>query len=111
MEKTESVDCIFSNDKCAAFLLPNEKWARRVSGVYGNLLANKYPNRAHAVITKKKDGFYLISVRAPLSNKLHADVLCNQFPTGGGRKSAAGVNALPPELLNVFLDRLNEIYD
>ena len=94
----------------AAVLLPDEKWARRVSGVYGNALANESPDRAHAVLTDRPDGTYLVSVRAPLNNKQAADTLCMEFPTGGGRKAAAGINALPPEMLNQFLDRLNDTY-
>ena len=94
----------------AAFLLPDEKWARRVSGVYGNDLANQSPHRAHAVLTERPDGTYLVSVRAPLNNKTAADELCMEFPTGGGRKAAAGINALPANLLGQFLDRLDEIY-
>lgn len=94
----------------AAFLLPNEKWARRVSGVYGNDLANETPDRAHAVLTERPDDTYLVSVRAPLSNKTGADELCMEFPTGGGRKAAAGINELPAAMLDRFLDRLDEVY-
>jgi hypothetical protein len=36
--------------------------------------------------------------------------LCMEVPTGGGRKAAAGINALPANLLGQFLDRLDEIY-
>ena len=94
----------------AAYLLPDEKWARRVSGVYGNALANETPARAHAVLTERPDGTYLVSVRAPLENKTAADELCMEFPTGGGRKAAAGINALPAAMLEPFLDRLDAIY-
>lgn len=93
-----------------AVLLPDEKWARRVSGVYGNAMANENPDRAHAVLTDRPDGTYLVSVRAPLNNKQHADTLCMEFPTGGGRKAAAGVNALPADMLDQFIDRLEETY-
>jgi hypothetical protein len=33
-----------------------------------------------------------------------------EFPTGGGRKAAAGINALPADMLEAFLDRLDSIY-
>ena len=50
-------------------VLPNEAWARRVSGVYSNDLATANPDPcargAHRV---KTDGGYLVSVRAPLDN-------------------------------------------
>ena len=86
------------------FILPDETWARRVSGVYSNDLANASPARAHAVLTERPDGTYLVSVRAPLENKQGADELCRQFPTGGGRAAAAGINALPGDQLHAFID-------
>jgi single-stranded DNA-specific DHH superfamily exonuclease len=84
------------------FILPAEKWARRISGMYGNLLASQSPAQAHAVLTRKPEGGYVVSVRAPMSNKLHADEICSQFETGGGRKGAAGINHLPDEDLDRF---------
>ena len=90
------------SDSHALFVLPNEKWARRVSGVYANSLAQQFPDRAHAMLTKQSDGAYLVSVRAPLSNKTGADELCRQFPTGGGRKAAAGINKLPQDQMQAF---------
>jgi len=87
----------------AAFILPDEPWARRVSGVYSNDLANLNPSRAHAVLTQKAEGGFLISVRAPLERKTGADELCRQFATGGGRQAAAGINHLPQDQLDVFL--------
>ncbi len=110
MEQAKNSQQLRADTVSAAYLLPNEKWARRVSGVFGNDLANLTPNRAHAVLTEKADGTYLVSVRAPLENKVKADELCMAFPTGGGRKAAAGINALPADMLDQFLDKLNETY-
>jgi len=87
----------------AVIQLPDEAWARRVSGVFSNDLTNNYPDRAHAVITNKADGSFLVSVRAPLNRKFGADELVSQFPTGGGRKAAAGINSLPAEMLQQFI--------
>lgn len=84
------------------FLLPAEKWARRISGVFGNQLAVEAPSQAHAVLTAKPEGGYVISVRAPLAAKSGADALCSQFETGGGRKAAAGINHLPESELERF---------
>lgn len=94
----------------AAYILPNAPWARRVSGVYSNDLANADPARAHAVLTENADGGYLVSVRAPLSNKTGADELCRQFATGGGRQAAAGINDLPADSLQTFIDSLASFY-
>lgn len=110
MTNAEKASVLRKSRVSAAFSLPNEKWARRVSGVYGNALANASPDRAHAVLTEQADNSYLVSVRAPLNNKILADTLCMEFPTGGGRKAAAGINALPADMVDAFLDRLDEIY-
>jgi len=85
------------------FMLPAEKWARRISGVFGNQLAVESPAQAHAVLTAKPDGGYVVSVRAPLATKAGADVLCSQFETGGGRKGAAGINHLPESEVGRFI--------
>ncbi|MCG7199130.1 DHH family phosphoesterase [Marinobacter pelagius] len=87
-------------------ILPDEAWARRVSGVLGNELANRNPDKACAIVTEKADGSYLVSIRAPLNNRTGADEVARQFPTGGGRKAAAGINALPGEQLDGFLDTM-----
>ncbi len=110
MTAAGNISAHFSEKHAAVFVLPDEAWARRVSGVYGNDLANQYPERAHAVITNKKQGGYLVSVRAPLENRTGADEICRQFPTGGGRKAAAGINELPPEQLDSFIDVFSEFY-
>lgn len=110
MASAASLQPEFANDAVAAYILPNETWARRVSGVYSNNLANGTPNRAHAVLTVKANGNYLISVRAPLDNKTGADELCRSFATGGGRAAAAGVNDLPADQLQEFIDRFNQFY-
>ena len=94
----------YESDKVAVFILPDAKWARRVSGVWSNELANRYPDRAHAVLTHNKSGGFVVSVRAPLNNKIGADEVCGQFPGGGGRKAAAGINHLSADILTVFKD-------
>ena len=94
----------------AIFQLPEAPWARRVSGVFGNELANKYVDRAHAVLTEKANGGYLVSVRAPLTNKHGADEVCRQFDTGGGRAAAAGINHLPESDRDRFVSVLNNFY-
>ena len=92
------------------FILPAEKWARRISGVYGNRLAVESPAQAHAVLTAKPGGGYVVSVRAPLVAKSGADELCSQFESGGGRKAAAGINHLPESGLGRFIARFFDVY-
>lgn len=90
---------------CAAVCLPDAAWARRVSGVFGNRLAQEHPERAHAVLVAR-GGEYLVSVRAPVDRPGGADALCRQFPTGGGRAGAAGINRLPAADVERFLAAL-----
>lgn len=94
----------------AYYVLPNSAWARRVSGVFGNQLARDFPDRAHALLTKLSGGDYQVSVRAPLNRREGADTLCCAFPTGGGRKAAAGINHLPECEVGGFVDRFNWVY-
>ncbi len=110
MAAAEKIAPTHASAQSAVFTLPNEKWARRVSGVYSNDLANQNPDRAHAVLTEKANGNYLVSVRAPINNKIGAVDLCRQFPTGGGRAAAAGINDLPAESLTAFIEALEIAY-
>lgn len=98
-------------DKVALFILPNETWARRISGVYSNELVNQFPDRAHAVLTQNSQNGYLVSVRAPLTNKTGADELCRQFASGGGRKAAAGINHLPETELQMFITKFSQQFN
>jgi hypothetical protein len=111
MAKAEQSSIIHQTDNSTVIELPNEKWARRVSGVFGNELANHNPDKAHAILTKKSNGDYLVSVRAPLNRKSGADQLVSHFPTGGGRKAAAGINALPSNMLNRFVNRFEKQFE
>ena len=110
MSSAKNIKPDSATTQTAIFSLPNQPWARRVSGVFSNNLTNDHPNRAHAVLTDKSNGHYLVSVRAPLNNKKGAADLCRQFPTGGGRESAAGINNLPHHLLNDFIKAFEESY-
>ncbi len=95
VRNAETLKAAYQSDSHALFILENEKWARRVSGVFANQLAQENQARAHAMLTKGDKGSFVVSVRAPLNNKTGADELCRQFETGGGRKAAAGINCLP----------------
>lgn len=110
MAKAREIKPQLSTGRRAVYLLPPAAWANRVSGVFGNDLASAAPDRAHALVTQLPDGDYRISVRAPLSRKEGADVLCGAFPTGGGRKGAAGINQLPQAMYAAFLAKFQEIY-
>jgi hypothetical protein len=103
MAKAARLEAVLQTDRHALYILPGEPWARRVSGVLANDLAQQAPDRAHALLTHLPAGGFVVSVRAPLNRKDGADALCRQFPTGGGRKAAAGVNHLPQDRYDDFL--------
>jgi len=106
----EIIHPILETDTHSITILPNEKWARRVGGVYANQLATANPNRAHALLTHQAGNSFVISVRAPLNNKTGADELCRQFKTGGGRKAAAGINALPEDDYDLFVKKFTQSF-
>ncbi len=110
-EQVLNLDPVFITESCRVFELPNEAWARRISGVYGNELANQEPKLAHAVLTlNQNQSDYTVSVRAPLLNRVGADEICVQFKTGGGRKAAAGINQLLVNEKQRFFDTLHKFY-
>jgi len=92
------------------YLLPDTSWARRVSGVFSNFRAREQTGSAHAVISENKDRTFRISVRAPLDDRRDADRLCKLFPTGGGRSAAAGINSLPGDQLDSFIEKFLLFY-
>lgn len=103
MFKASSIDFESDTKSGTVFILPDEKWSRRVSGIYGNDLAQQNKDKAHAVVTSKGNGIYQVSVRAPLKTKTGADELCRKFESGGGRQAAAGINELPDSELDHFV--------
>ena len=104
------VEPMCSSDRVWVYCLPDAPWSRRVRGALGNELASTYPDRAHAVLTPNAVGGYTVSVRASLATRAGADALCRHFSTGGGRAAAAGINHLPKERLQDFLQQLESAY-
>ena len=92
------------------YLLPDAPWSRRVRGAFANELANRAPDRAHALLTRDDRGGYMVSLRAPLARPTGADALCRRFESGGGRRGAAGINHLPQDGLPEFLRELERAW-
>lgn len=110
-QRVAALKPIHQSQAATVYELPCEAWARRISGVYGNELANQSPSQAHAVMTlNPSQADYTVSVRAPLNNRIGADEVCSQFATGGGRKAAAGINALPQSEKSTFIATLDAFY-
>jgi len=110
MTQAKQAKILHDDETLQVIELEDAPWSRRVSGVYGNELANQNPDKAHAVFTLNLDNTYTVSLRAPINNKLGAGELCAQFETGGGRAAAAGVNQLPKEKLGNFIALVSKYY-
>jgi len=110
MAKARAVQPEIVTDHHGVYVPPAEAGARRASGVLANELARAAPGRAHALLTRLPQGGFVVSVRAPLSVGEGADVLCRRFPTGGGRKAAAGINDLPEADYDAFVARFRDAF-
>lgn len=98
LEKGLNIPPVRGSEQAAMIMLPNEQWARRISGVLGNELANQHPDRAHAILTEREEHVdgeptYLVSIRAAKNKLEGADTIAVKFG-GGGRKGAAGIDRL-----------------
>ncbi|HEX6137148.1 MAG TPA: DHH family phosphoesterase [Casimicrobiaceae bacterium] len=96
--------------RATVHILPDTPWSRRVRGALANELAQREPERAHAVLTVNAHGGYTVSVRAPLAAGVGADALCRKFATGGGRVAAAGINHLPQDELPRLARELEQAF-
>jgi len=119
MAKAQEASVLSDNDLVKTIVLEDAPWSRRVSGVFGNDLANQAPDKAHIIVTlnpieqnddKLSKQSYTVSLRAPLKNKQGAGDICAKFPTGGGRAAAAGINSLPKEMLTEFIETVTAYY-
>ena len=99
----EGSKVLVSKDAGEIRVLPDAAASRRISGMFGNQLAQENPERAHAILTEQEGGF-LVSIRAPISTRSGADTLALQFETGGGRAAAAGINHLQKSDLDRFIE-------
>jgi hypothetical protein len=84
------------------FVMPDAAWARRVIGTLANDLARAHQGSAVAIVSPKSSG-YVVSIRVPREAATPADVFCRKFPSGGGRRTAAGINHLPASDLERFV--------
>lgn len=99
-----------TNQRVVAYILDDALWSRRISGTFGNQLAAANPNKPVVVVTHNKKGSYTISLRAPKANPYGASTICSQFPTGGGREGAAGINELPLNQVDEFIQVVVQHY-
>jgi len=102
LRMAEGSKILDADDSGEIRVLPDAAASRRISGMFGNQLAQENPERAHAILTEQAGGF-LVSIRAPISSRQGADVLALQFDKGGGRAAAAGINHLKTQDLDRFV--------
>lgn len=92
------------------YVLPNLPWARRLTGIFANLIANDCRSRAIAVLTHSDAHHYRVHLRTPEVSTVAAGVFCGRFPSGGGRASAGGINFLPQSNLDLFLNEFDQTF-
>ncbi|MEP3653410.1 MAG: DHH family phosphoesterase [Litorimonas sp.] len=105
----EGSKTLVSDEKGEIRVLPDAAASRRISGMFGNQLAQENPDRAHGILTEQEGG-YLVSIRAPISKRAGADTLALQFETGGGRAAAAGINHLQTCDLDRFVEAFRNAF-
>lgn len=93
------------------YILPGTPWARRISGVFANMLASQGGEQSFAILTPGTNNTYVVSVRSGQPALRAANGFCARFATGGGRKSAAGINALPASELDDFARQFSDYFD
>ncbi|HDR9053063.1 hypothetical protein [Burkholderia vietnamiensis] len=90
--------------------MPAQPWARRATGMLANERMRHAPHAALAVLSPCAQGGLVVSVRVPDGRPLGADDFCRAFPTGGGRKRAAGINHLPEAEFDAFVERFEAAF-
>ena len=110
MAKAQETKPVKSEPSGSIYILPDAAWSRRISGVFSNALATGSPDCATAVLTQRTAGGFVVSVRAPIVTKTGADEVCSRFETGGGRKGAAGINILPENQLEKFIEEFYAVF-
>lgn len=113
VERFQGLAALATGPAAQAYLVPDQPWARRYSATWANERIRFHPGEALAILHPRADGSYLVSIRSPrLPGRPSppASDLAREFPTGGGRKLAGGINALPKEELERFLARFLEFF-
>lgn len=111
LAQLEAVRPVWQCDWACVCRLPCEPWARRVSGLLANRLMAQSGRRACAVLSERRDGALLVSVRSACPDARPAEALCRGFETGGGRRAAAGIDRLPAASAEAFIGAFTRYFD
>jgi hypothetical protein len=127
-ERFQELAPLAETPAAGAFLVPDQPYARRYGATWANERVMRNPAQALAVLHPRQDGSYTVSIRAPRDwrggeggdgggegegsgkGAPSAADLAREFPTGGGRRLAAGIDALPADLLERFIARFQAHY-
>lgn len=109
LEAARHYPCVHAEPGFAIVQLPDAAWARRVSGVWANELAEATPTRAHVVLTPNRFGTQTVSVRAPLASPRGADIVARKFG-GGGRTGAAGIDQFNLDKLDTLICEMHTMF-
>ena len=105
LQRALSLPLQAAGDGARVVTLPDAPWSRRVIGGLANALASADPQRAQAVLKAHPQGGFVVSLRAPVSAPAGADEFCRRFG-GAGRAGAAGIDRLPAEEKQRFIEAL-----
>ena len=100
-----------TRERSMVYMLPEASWSRRISGLLANKLFEEKRDFSFAVLTPKTTGGYVVSIRSSLPESKPASRFCAQFPTGGGRHMAAGINHLGTDEVNGFAQRFFDYFE
>lgn len=110
LARAQALPALHAKPFVAVYLMPDEAWARRVSGAFANQLVHAHPGRAHAVLTADREGSATVSIRAPRSSPRDAALVATRFANGGGRAAAAGIESFSLDELPRLIAALEETY-
>jgi len=103
LRQAKALSPFHQNPRASVYLLPDAPWSRRVIGSMSNALTTAEPQFAHALLKGTAAGEYVVSVRAPLYAPVGAAEFCRLFG-GDGRAGAAGIDHLPANQLDRFIE-------
>ncbi|MEE4244737.1 MAG: DHH family phosphoesterase [Kangiellaceae bacterium] len=110
MKNAQEYQAFHQSELVTAVRLPNETWSKRISGTLGNKLSKQHPDKAILILSDNPDKTITVSLRAPKSKPYGASDICSQYPSGGGRASAAGVNELLDSEIQSIIEKVEHYY-
>ena len=108
MEHAAGLEPEVSAPALSVYVLPDEAWARRISGPLANELIRRRPDVSLALLVPNTAECFTVNVRVAPDGPRRADDFCRQFETGGGRAAAGGINHLPRKSLEEFVRRFRD---